>query len=98
MKHIKIFENFSSPIQRKQIENAANSILKTFDEMTELEEPIKRKLTEDEKNKLHKYFCNYSWSTNVDNQNRIIFGGGMYHKGKPKGIYYINVDDLQKLP
>ena len=100
MKHIKLFEYFNlSPIQRKQIENAANSILQESPELITREKPFKREITEEEREKLFKYFYNFSFSTAVDNQNRILFTGGDYRRGEePKGKYYIYVDDLEKLP
>jgi hypothetical protein len=93
MRHIKLFENFNTPIQKVKIESAANSIKNKFDVRTSPEKPIRRKLTDEEKNKMNKYFFNYSWS-NVDNLGRVILGGGE----ADGGMYYINIDDLSNLP
>ena len=86
MKHIKLFnEEFRNS-------SDGDSIKKRFSEPTHPEMPFQRKLTSDEQKKMYKHFSNHSWS-DVDNKGRIILGGGE----EARGLFYINVEDLDKL-
>ena len=95
MKHIKTFENYS-PIQKKQIENTANSIKKKYQEKFPREDSIKRKLTEAEEKKLDKYFPDYSYSQ-VDKKDRIILGRSFLTSKRYDGPWYIDLKDLDEL-
>lgn len=82
MKYLRKFESHGTEI--------GDIVVRKFDTLTEPELPIKRRLTDEESDKMFKHFSNHSWS-NVDNKGRIILGGG---EGSG-GMYYITEDDLR---
>lgn len=65
---------------------------KEFDQPQNPSLPIKRLLTEEENNLMHKHYHDYSWRP-VDANDRILLGCGE----EGKCIYYITVQDLAKL-
>lgn len=85
MRYIKTFELFSGSI--------GDTIKRKFDEPTEPNLPFKRKLTQEENNKMLVHFKKVFW-TDVDSDNKIII---LENKNDKKGIYYLTVDDINKL-
>ena len=81
MKHIKLFEEFEYKKEKYP--------KKSFGKFTAPEEPIKRKLTDEETKFMFKFFPYHSWS-DPDANGYIILGGGEHVMGK----YYITEEDL----
>lgn len=97
LKYIKLFEELShediDPYGEEIWETPiSETLVKELDRFTFPEEPMKRKLTEVEIDKLSRYYWKHSWS-NVDALGRIILGGGMSKAGR----YYITPEDLETL-
>ncbi len=69
-----------------------NNLRKSFSVFTEPILPFKRKLSEDETQKMYRHFADHSWS-HVDATGKIILGGGE----DSAGMYYINENDLTHL-
>ena len=86
MKHLKLFELFRNTTE-------ADEIRKEFPKWT-LPNGRKRKLTEEENEKMYRHFQGHSWHNFIDNNGFIILGGG---DDEPGGKYYITEDDLKNL-
>lgn len=86
MKYLKLFEGFLSE------STEAMQLVKTFETPRVPEEPMKRDLTDDEKEAMRMHFPMYSWS-NIDSNGNIVLGGGTNGRGK----FYITEDDLMKV-
>lgn len=81
LSHIRLFEEYVKSLFP----------VREFDEPTAPAKPYRRKLSDDERRFLWRFFANFSWS-DVDAEGRILLGNGMEEIAK----YYITEDDLRK--